>query len=61
MRNQPSSAHAFYAHMGALPVAEIEVHKGAVSAVYVHALNGERSAGAQSDGANLVETARMIR
>jgi ribosomal protein S18 acetylase RimI-like enzyme len=31
-------AHRFYRRMGAVPVAEIEVHKGAASTVYVQQL-----------------------
>ena len=36
-------AHAFYTKMGSIPVKEIEVHKGAVSVVYVKELSNEKN------------------
>ncbi|HQQ63008.1 MAG TPA: GNAT family N-acetyltransferase [Pseudomonadales bacterium] len=38
-------AHKFYRRMGAVPVAEMEVHKGASSTIYVHELSGSRPGG----------------
>ena len=41
-------AHRFYRRMGALPTAEIEVHQGARSIVYVQQLTGVKSQGPPS-------------
>lgn len=38
-------AHRFYQRMGAVPAAELEVHKGARSTVYVHDLSGQQPEG----------------
>ena len=34
-------AHKFYRRMGAHPVADVEVHRGEISTVYVHQLRGQ--------------------